>query len=61
MLDKFDSDSEDTSAKYQSDIQRIASRYSHSSGTIRKVIGRLTKSSAEGTRLSHETNNVLIF
>ncbi|KAL5251464.1 hypothetical protein ACHWQZ_G016983 [Mnemiopsis leidyi] len=32
MLDKFDSDSEDTTSKHHSDIQRIASKYSHSSG-----------------------------
>ena len=32
MLDKFDSDNEDTTCKYQSDIQRIASKYSNGSG-----------------------------
>ena len=34
MLDKFDSDNEDTSSKYQSDISRIASRYSNGGGMM---------------------------
>ena len=38
MLDKFDSDNEDTSSKYQSDISRIASRYSNGGGMMHITI-----------------------